>query len=145
MKLMENPIEKPVIPGRAKTQMQKIFEKFAMLVCWGEFKDQKDVDKKDLGLLSVEPVYNTELRKWQVVLCFETKTGTLPIATMLTENEARKFKLVEDPKEPSLMQSFYTAMKDHFKKYFPSGKYSIDGWNKVVKLDEFDEGVEKWI
>lgn len=124
--------------------MQKIFEKFAMLVCHAEFKE-KVKDKADAGLLVVEPVYNNELRKWQVCLAFETATGITPIATMLTEDDARKFQLVETPPKVTLMEAFYTAMKVHFKKYFPEGEYHIAGWNKMIKLDEFENGVEDYV
>lgn len=148
MQLVENPKPKPFKVG--KTSMQKIFEKFAMLICWAEYKD-KLKNQVDAGLLSVEPVYNNELGKFQVALTFvtEEKDGSqsiTPIATFLTEQDARKFQLVEDePNGRSLVKAFYSALHKHLKKYIPTGTYNINVWNKPVVLDEFKNGVSDYV
>tara|TARA_B110000495_G_scaffold152983_1_gene136000 strand:- start:595 stop:1011 length:417 start_codon:yes stop_codon:yes gene_type:complete len=127
-----------------KTSMQKIFEKFAMLVCWGKYKDQLKTPE-DAGVLSVEPVWNNELNKWQVALTFETKTGITPIATFLTETEARKLELAKTEGRVTLVDAFYESIEDNLDKYFPKGEYNIKGWDKSIRLDEFKNGVSDFV
>ena len=125
--------------GPKKNELQKIFEKFCMLVSWGEWKNDIK-DPKNAGLLSVVPAINKETKGWQVVLVMETKTGTIPLALMLRQNEIDKLIPVASENN-SLMEAFYGGLNTHFRNYHENGQYDIQNWDLPVLCPEFDDGM----
>ena len=126
-------LPKGLIP---KTQLQKIYEKFAMIQ---QILIRAMASGKAESVFTVFPAYDKEVGRWKIALAIETVDEVIiPIATFLTHEDCA------NRLDPDIDSNFQKVVLDEMKKDKRLLE-TIEAFDCEIVMPVFSEGIEPFL
>ena len=126
-------LQKGLIP---KTQLQKIYEKFAMIQ---QILIRAIASGKAESVFTVFPAYDKEVGRWKIALAIvRTDDVIIPIATFLTHEDCA------NRLDPDIDSNFQKVVLDEIKKDKRMLE-TIEAFDREIVMPVFSEGIEPFL